>query len=56
MARPRFLPDNMTLLLVAVVITASILPCTGAVAVGFDWLTTFMIGLLFFMQDRKSVV
>jgi sodium/bile acid cotransporter 7 len=53
MARPRFLPDNMTLLLVAVVITASILPCTGTVAVGFDWLTTFMIGLLFFMHGAK---
>lgn len=53
MARPRFLPDNMTLLLVAIVATASIFPCTGKVAVGFDWLTTFMIGLLFFMHGAK---
>jgi sodium/bile acid cotransporter 7 len=53
MARPRFLPDNLTLLLLAVVITASFLPCTGQTAVAFDWLTTFMIGLLFFMHGAK---
>ena len=53
MARPRFLPDNLTLMLLAVVITASFFPCTGSVAVGFDWLTTFMIGLLFFMHGAK---
>ncbi|MBB5393473.1 MULTISPECIES: bile acid:sodium symporter family protein [unclassified Herbaspirillum] len=53
MARPRFIPDNMTLLLIAVVATASIFPCTGDVAIGFDWLTTFMIGLLFFMHGAK---
>ncbi len=53
MARPRFLPDNLTLMLFAVVLTASFLPCTGVVAVGFDWLTTFMIGLLFFMHGAK---
>ena len=53
MARPRFIPDNMTLLLIAVVALASIFPCTGDVAVGFEWLTTFMIGLLFFMHGAK---
>jgi solute carrier family 10 (sodium/bile acid cotransporter), member 7 len=53
MARPRFLPDNLTLMLFAVVITASFLPCTGQTAVAFDWLTTFMIGLLFFMHGAK---
>ena len=53
MSRPRFLPDNLTLMLLAVVITASFLPCTGPTAVGFDWLTTFMIGLLFFMHGAK---
>ncbi|WP_343585081.1 bile acid:sodium symporter family protein [Herbaspirillum sp.] len=53
MARPRFIPDNMTLLLIAVVATASIFPCTGDVAAGFEWLTTFMIGLLFFMHGAK---
>ncbi|WDZ94449.1 bile acid:sodium symporter [Herbaspirillum sp. WKF16] len=53
MARPRFLPDNLTLMLIAVVATASILPCTGQVAAVFDGLTTFMIGLLFFMHGAK---
>ncbi|MFZ6814525.1 bile acid:sodium symporter family protein [Undibacterium sp. Rencai35W] len=53
MKRPRFLPDNMTLLLLAVVLTASIFPCTGNVAIGFDYLTTLMIGLLFFMHGAK---
>lgn len=53
MTRPRFLPDNLTLMLLAVVIAASLFPCTGVVAVGFDWLTTFMIGMLFFMHGAK---
>jgi len=53
MARPRFLPDNLTLMLFAVVLTASFLPCTGSTAVVFDWLTTLMIGLLFFMHGAK---
>jgi len=53
MARPRFLPDNLTLMLLAVVLAASFFPCTGTAAVGFDWLTTFMIGLLFFMHGAK---
>ncbi len=53
MTRPRFLPDNMTLLLAAVVLAASFIPCTGQVAVGFEMLTTGMIGLLFFMHGAK---
>ncbi|MFZ6748339.1 bile acid:sodium symporter family protein [Undibacterium sp. Ren11W] len=53
MTRPRFLPDNMTLLLLAVVITASIFPCSGSVALAFDRLTTGMIALLFFMHGAK---
>ena len=53
MTRPRFLPDNLTLILFAVVLAASIFPCTGQVAVAFDWLTTLMIGLLFFMHGAK---
>ncbi|MES2104366.1 MAG: bile acid:sodium symporter family protein [Pseudomonadota bacterium] len=53
MARPRFLPDNLTLLLLSVIAAASIFPCTGQVAVAFDWLTTLMIGLLFFMHGAK---
>lgn len=53
MTRPRLLPDNMTLLLFAVVLTASFIPCTGVVAVGFNTLTTGMIALLFFMHGAK---
>ncbi len=60
MARPRFLPDNFTLALVAVVATASLLPCRGPVAAAFDAVTTVSIGLLFFMQgarlSREAVV
>ena len=32
MARPRLMPDNFTLLLVATVILASVLPCRGLAA------------------------
>jgi len=53
MTRPRFLPDNMTLLLLAVVATASMIPCTGRIAQGLDNLTVLMIGLLFFMHGAK---
>jgi sodium/bile acid cotransporter 7 len=53
MKRPRFLPDNMTLLLLGVVLTASIFPCEGQVAIAFDRLTTAMIALLFFMHGAK---
>ena len=53
MTRPRFLPDNFTLALVAVVIIASFLPATGQVAVGFGWLTNLAIGLLFFLHGAK---
>jgi sodium/bile acid cotransporter 7 len=40
-------------MLIAVVATATVLPCTGQTAVAFDWLTTLMIGLLFFMHGAK---
>ena len=53
MKRPRFLPDNMTLLLFAVVVAASFFPCTGKTAVAFDLLTSAMIALLFFMHGAK---
>ncbi len=43
----------MTLLLFAVVLAASFIPCTGVVAVGFNTLTTGMIALLFFMHGAK---
>ncbi|MBC3868845.1 bile acid:sodium symporter family protein [Undibacterium oligocarboniphilum] len=53
MKRPRFLPDNMTLLLLTMVILASIFPARGSVATGFDYLSTGMIALLFFMHGAK---
>lgn len=53
MTRPRFLPDNFTLTLVAVVLLASFLPATGQVAVGFGWLTNIAIALLFFLHGAK---
>lgn len=53
MTRPRFVPDNFTLTLIAVVILASVLPCSGSWAVAFDWITSIAIGLLFFMHGAK---
>lgn len=53
MTRPRFLPDNFTLLLVAVVAAASLLPCEGRAAVAFGWITDLAIGLLFFLHGAK---
>lgn len=53
MARPRYLPDNFTLALVAVVALASVLPCSGTAAVVFDIVTNIAIGLLFFMHGAK---
>jgi sodium/bile acid cotransporter 7 len=53
MSRPKFLPDNFTLCLVATVLTASLLPCRGTVAIGFNWLTNIAIGLLFFLHGAK---
>ncbi|GGJ93428.1 bile acid:sodium symporter family protein [Pseudomonas matsuisoli] len=53
MARPRFLPDNFTLTLLAVVAVATVLPCSGQVAVAFSWITNLAIALLFFMHGAK---
>jgi len=53
MSLRRFLPDNFTLCLIATVITASLLPCQGHVAVAFDWLTNLAIALLFFLHGAK---
>lgn len=53
MARPRFLPDNFTLALLATVLAASLFPCTGRSAQVFNGVTTFAIGLLFFMHGAK---
>jgi sodium/bile acid cotransporter 7 len=53
MKRPRFLPDNMTLLLLGVILIASFFPVKGALAVSVNHLSTLMIALLFFMHGAK---
>lgn len=53
MKRPRFLPDNFTLILIGLVVLASVLPVKGDAAVVADWLTNLAIGLLFFLHGAK---
>jgi sodium/bile acid cotransporter 7 len=53
MRRPKLLPDNFTLCLIATVATASVLPCRGETALAFNWLTDLAIGLLFFLHGAK---
>ena len=53
MSRPKYLPDNFTLALLATVLLASLVPATGVVALGFEWLTTAAIALLFFLHGAK---
>src|ERR1700758_3285441 len=53
MKRPSFLPDNFTLLLVATVVLATLLPAQGGIARLFDGFTAFAIGLLFFLHGAK---
>lgn len=53
MTRPRYLPENLTLLMLGVVLLASFFPCTGSTALVFNHLTTLMIGVLFFMHGAK---
>ena len=53
MTRPRFLPDNFTLTLIATVILASLLPASGQTAVAFGWVTNLAIALLFFLHGAK---
>ena len=53
MKRPALLPDNFTLLLVATVALATLLPAQGGAARFFDAFTTFAIGLLFFLHGAK---
>ncbi|MBB3224367.1 bile acid:sodium symporter family protein [Pseudoduganella umbonata] len=49
----KFKPDNFTLILLATVGVATLLPCTGQVAVVLGDVTTFVIGLLFFLHGAK---
>jgi solute carrier family 10 (sodium/bile acid cotransporter), member 7 len=53
MKRPRFLPDNFTLILIATVVLASLLPVSGQAAVAFGWVTNLAIALLFFLHGAK---
>ncbi|MEJ8850285.1 bile acid:sodium symporter family protein [Variovorax rhizosphaerae] len=53
MARSRFLPDNFTLALVTTVVLASLVPASGGPGRFFEGLTTFAIGLLFFLHGAK---
>jgi predicted Na+-dependent transporter len=49
----RFRPDTFTLMLLAAVLIASVLPVQGQAAVGFAWLTHAAIALLFFLHGAK---
>lgn len=51
--RPRFLPDNFTLALIATVTLASFLPCEGKAAQIFDRITAVAVSLLFFLHGAK---
>jgi len=53
MKRPRFLPDNFTLAMVATVIAASLFPCRGEGAVVFNNITHVAVSLLFFLHGAK---
>lgn len=53
MHRLRLLFDNFTLILIAVVVTATLLPAHGAGAVIFERITAGAIALLFFMHGAK---
>lgn len=53
MAVPRWLPDRFTLLLVATVTLASLLPATGVAAALFEYATVAMVALLFFLHGAK---
>lgn len=53
MHRLRLLFDNFTLILIAVVIAATVIPARGVGAFIFEWITTLAIGLLFFLHGAK---
>ncbi len=53
MHRLRLLFDNFTLILIAVVIAATVIPAHGVGAFIFEWITTLAIGLLFFLHGAK---
>jgi sodium/bile acid cotransporter 7 len=49
----RLAPDSYTLMLLCTVVVASVLPCQGQTEVVFGKVTTFAIGLLFFLHGAK---
>ena len=51
--RRLLLPDTFTVLLLCTVAIASVLPCEGQAALVFGKVTTFAIGLLFFLHGAK---
>lgn len=53
MARPRFLPDTFTLILIGLVVLASVFPAQGAYATAAGVVTNLAIGLLFFLHGAK---
>jgi sodium/bile acid cotransporter 7 len=53
MSKLRLLFDRFTLILIAVVVAATVLPAHGQGAVFFEWLTTAAIALLFFLHGAK---
>lgn len=53
MNRPKYLPDNFSLMILFMVILASILPIHGSFAVLFSQLTNIAIALLFFLHGVK---
>lgn len=53
MRRLRLIFDNFTLILIAVLVVATLLPASGAGAKFFETITTAAIGLLFFMHGAK---
>lgn len=60
MNRPKYLPDNFSLMILFMVILASFLPIHGSFAVLFSQLTNVAIALLFFLHgvklSRESVI
>ena len=52
-APSRFRPDEFTIAMLATVVLSLLLPCRGASAAGFEWLTAVAIALLFFFQGAR---
>lgn len=53
MTRPKYLPDNFSLMIMGMVLLASIVPIYGQAAVTFSHLTDLAIALLFFLHGAK---